>query len=91
MGILGIIFICMWYYYLFTKALFIIRTSPDNLHSNLALAIIGTIPAMIITGINFDYFTGYKFILPLIETVILETILNIERHKIQERNAIFSK
>ncbi|MCK4951817.1 MAG: hypothetical protein KAS48_08360 [Gammaproteobacteria bacterium] len=81
MGILGLAIIVGWMIYLIRMSVVVWKTSSDINYRALSGGILASMPGILLTGINIDYFTGHYFFWLLSVTVILEVL----RHGMNEQ------
>jgi hypothetical protein len=74
MGLLGLTIIIWWVIYLLRMSLRLWKASSSISHRVLSGSILASMPGILITGINFDYFTGRYFFWLLTATVVLEVL-----------------
>lgn len=79
LGIAGVITVYLLFRYLFTRSLAAMRLEDDMWLSTLGVAIFALVPVMVLTAINFDYFTGRHFVMLALTMVQLEVIGRIVR------------
>ena len=79
LGLYGILFILFWFTYFFYKAFSLFNRIDDEYLTAVIAAMIGCLAGMIVSLINFDYFTGNKIYLLIVVAVSIESISINER------------
>ncbi len=86
MGILGVVYILIFFIYLFWMGFRIMRFSQDQYLQAVGTGFFAGVFSMAITCFSRDWFTGNSFTFLLITVIILESINKIENNKIENKS-----